>query len=111
MEAAQPTPQAAKVHPIAVAPFIGRGGGEGIVGRGGGGKIVLWGPLPYHPSFHWNNRHQQVRHQQERQAEDMTSTHLKHVGRVIINGVIHDCLPLVHTLLTVLLELCIPLLQ
>ena len=46
-----------------------------------------------------------------RQAKDMKSTHLKHVGSVIINGTTHDGLPLLHTLLTVLLELCISLLQ
>lgn len=41
----------------------------------------------------------------------MKLTHLEHVGSVIINGSIHDDLPLMHTLLTVLLELCISLLQ
>ena len=109
MEAAQPTPQAAKVHPIAVAPFIGRGGGEGIVGRGGGKDSVVGAASL--PSFLPLEQQTPAGETPARQAEDMTSTHLKHVGRVIINGVIHDCLPLVHTLLTVLLELCIPLLQ
>lgn len=36
-------------------------------------------------------------------------THLKHVGCVVINGISHDHLPLVHALLTMLLELCISL--